>query len=86
VKTVNPDKYTPNNSPYGTEKERKYLIKKIQPFVDANTKVDPRSHCNLPGSEILLPLKEGVTSAYRRPYKIPATHLPAVEAQKTKHS
>jgi hypothetical protein len=68
--TFDPNPYTPNESPYGTPKEHNYIMKQIQPYVDANLDIDPRSHCNLSGSTICLPVKSGSKPVYRRQYPI----------------
>jgi hypothetical protein len=78
---IDPNKYIQNNSPYGSEKEREYLQRKIQPYVDTKKRIDPRSHCNLPGSNILLPLKDGTLPTYRRQYPIAVAHEKAVDDQ-----
>jgi hypothetical protein len=79
--TIDPNPYTPNESPYGTPKERNYMMKQIQPYVDANLDIDPRSHCNLSGSTICLPVKSGSKPVYRRQYPIAEAHKPDVRKQ-----
>ena len=57
------------------------MMDQIEPFIQANRDIPAANYCNMPGSEIRLPLKEGITSAYRRQYAIKECHLEAVEKQ-----
>lgn len=78
---VDPKMYTPNESPHGSKEEREKMYNVLQPFIDANANLDPRGHCNLPGSLIELPLKQGIKKPYSRQYDIPLVHHQVVRDQ-----
>ncbi|SAL98425.1 hypothetical protein [Absidia glauca] len=68
----------PDESPAGTEQQRKDFFSQIDESMDLNQKVDPKSFCSVPESKVTLDTPEGKT-CYRRQYPIPDTLMPLVD-------
>ena len=58
IPKIKPNPYKSNDDPYGLEEERKNMMDELKPCIDANTGISPKAYCNIPGSEITLPIKK----------------------------
>ncbi|KAG1510139.1 hypothetical protein G6F53_006908 [Rhizopus delemar] len=70
----------PNQSPAGTDYERKVFFDTIQLNLDANAKIPLTSSCEIPEAVVTLDTVTG-QKAYRAPYTIANAHIPTVQKQ-----
>lgn len=83
IPDIEPNPYKPNEDPYGSEVERQWMMNELQPFIDANTSISPKAYCNLPGSEIKLPIKKDtpLSDTCRRQFPIAEAMKPIIQKQ-----
>ena len=83
IPKIEPNPYKPNEDPYGSEEERKIMMNELQPFIDANTSISPKAYCNIPGSEITLPIKKDtpLANTCRRQFPIAEALRPVIQKQ-----
>ncbi|CEP16227.1 hypothetical protein [Parasitella parasitica] len=86
IPPINPNPYVPNESPYGTPAEREHFLKEIEPYIEANKTIDPKAHCNIPGSTLTLlhVLKDYEHKMYRPQWPLEEKFLPAIKEQMAK--
>ncbi|KAI8966917.1 hypothetical protein BDB01DRAFT_857440 [Pilobolus umbonatus] len=78
---IDPNDTKPNESPFGSPKERQLMMSIIQPLLASNANISLKNtYCNLPGSIVRLETEPGRT-AYRKPYPLPEAYRSAVLAQ-----
>gem|GEM_PF-1640441 len=83
IPMIEPNPYKPNEDPFGSEEERKWMMNELQPFIDANTSISPKAYCNLPDSEITLPIKKDtpLANTCRRQFPIAEAMRPVIQKQ-----
>ncbi|KAK4517143.1 glutamate--cysteine ligase [Mucor velutinosus] len=82
IPAIDPNPYTPNDSPYGTEAERAHFTKEIEPYIKANKNIDPKAYCNIPGSTLELHiLKHHENKMYKPQWPLEEKFLPAIKEQ-----
>jgi transposase InsO family protein len=82
IPAIDPNPYTPNDSPYGTEAERAHFMKEIEPYIEANKNIDPKAYCNIPGSTLELHiLKDHEHKMYKPQWPLEEKFLPAIKEQ-----
>ncbi|GAA5806142.1 hypothetical protein HPULCUR_011672, partial [Helicostylum pulchrum] len=78
---IDPTTLAPNNSPYGTDIERKHMLEILKPLLEQNSAIDvTRTYCNLPGAIVRLPTKPGCV-AYTKQFPLPYAFKESVLAQ-----
>ncbi|EIE85471.1 hypothetical protein RO3G_10181 [Rhizopus delemar RA 99-880] len=77
---LTPECIKPNQSPAGTDYERKVFFDTIQLNLDANAKIPLTSSCEIPEAVVTLDTVTG-QKAYRAPYTIANAHIPTVQKQ-----
>jgi hypothetical protein len=78
---IDPLSIAPNNSPYGTDKERTHMFEVLKPLLKENSEIDvSRTYCNLPGAIVRLPTKPGCV-AYTKQFPLPYAFKESVLAQ-----
>lgn len=78
---IDPSSLAPNNSPYGTDKERAHMFEILQPLLEQNSAIDvSRTYCNLPGAIVRLPTKPGCV-AYTKQFPLPYAFKESVLTQ-----
>ncbi|KAJ8651274.1 hypothetical protein O0I10_013244 [Lichtheimia ornata] len=70
----------PNESPAGSSSQRNAFFDIVQPTVDRNALIPPRSFCTVPESVIHLDTEEGVVS-HRRQYTLPIVYQDTIKEQ-----
>ncbi|KAK4519471.1 uncharacterized protein ATC70_009707 [Mucor velutinosus] len=83
IPDIEPNPYKPNEDPYGSKEERQLMMNELQPFIDANTSISPKAYCNLPDSEIRLPIKKDtpLSDTCRRQFPIAEAMRPVIQKQ-----
>jgi hypothetical protein len=83
IPDIEPNPYKPNEDPFGSEKERQWMMNELQPFIDANASISPKAYCNLPDSEIVLPIKKDtpLSKTCRRQFPIAEAMRPVIQKQ-----
>lgn len=82
IPCIDPNPYVPNKQPFGTEEERKKLLAEVTPLLEANKRIDPKSHCTLPGSTLRLHILEDKKhKMYRAQWPLEEKVKPVVKEQ-----